>query len=69
MTRAASQADEAERQLTSLKLKFEQYKEEAEVKVTELDTLVHLLKSQNKELSNLVEDEKKKYEDLQFRCV
>lgn len=69
MTRAASQADEAERQLASFKKEFEQQKEEAEARVTDLDAMICLLKAENEEMANQLEDEKKKFEDLLFRLV
>ena len=69
VTRAANQADEAERQLAILKQEFEQQKENSEARISDLDAMISLLKSQNDEISNLLEDERKKYEDLQFRFV
>lgn len=69
VTRAASQADEAERRLAAAQKEFEQQKEEAEAKVADAEALVNSLKVENTELSAQLEDERKKVEDLQFRCA
>lgn len=67
VTRAASQADEAERRLAAVKQEYEQQKEEAEARVADLEAMVYLLKAERDELNNHLEDERKKLEDIQFR--
>lgn len=69
MTRAAGQADEAERQLACLKKEFEKYRAESEARVSDLDALVCLLKSEKKAIVSQLDDERKKFDDLQFRWV
>ncbi|KAK6625059.1 hypothetical protein RUM43_005350 [Polyplax serrata] len=67
VTRAAGQADEAERQLACLKKEFEKHRAESEARVSDLDALVCLLKSEKKAIVSQLDDERKKFDDLQFR--
>ncbi|XP_015839167.1 CAP-Gly domain-containing linker protein 1 isoform X16 [Tribolium castaneum] len=67
ITRAASQADEAEQKFYTLKHEFEQYRSQCEQKVRESDDILSKLKVDRDELLSQLEDEKRKNEDLQFR--
>jgi len=67
VTRAASQADDAEQKLTAYKQEFEQYREESEAKLLDAQDLLSRLQNEKRELSSQLEDERRKVEDLQFR--
>jgi CAP-Gly domain-containing linker protein 1 len=67
ITRAASQADEAEHRFFTLKQEFEKYRAECEIRVLENADLLSELKVDRAELLSQLEDEKRKNEDLQFR--
>ncbi|KAJ8918792.1 hypothetical protein NQ315_011076 [Exocentrus adspersus] len=67
ITRAASQADEAEQKLTTLRQEYEKYRAECEVKLQEHLTLLNKLKEDRNELVAQLEDERRKNEDLLFR--
>ncbi|XP_044271292.1 CAP-Gly domain-containing linker protein 2 isoform X3 [Tribolium madens] len=67
ITRAASQADEAEQKFYALKHEFEQYRSECEQKILQGDEILSKLKVDRNDILNQLEDEKRKNEDLQFR--
>ncbi|KAJ8985032.1 hypothetical protein NQ317_016943 [Molorchus minor] len=67
ITRAASQADDAEQKLTTLSKEYEKYRAECEAKLQEHMKLLNKLKQDRNELVAQLDDEKKKNEDLLFR--
>ncbi|XP_066145271.1 CAP-Gly domain-containing linker protein 1 isoform X3 [Euwallacea fornicatus] len=67
ITRAASQADEAEHKLALLTQEYTKYRTECEAQLQEHIILLNQLKESRNELLSQLEDEKKKNEDWQFR--
>ncbi|XP_066260860.1 CAP-Gly domain-containing linker protein 1 isoform X3 [Euwallacea similis] len=67
ITRAASQADEAEHKLALHTQEYTKYRTECEAQLQEHIILLNELKESRNELLSQLEDEKKKNEDWQFR--
>nr|CAD7453456.1 unnamed protein product [Timema tahoe] len=69
ITRAAGQAENAEQKLVKYKLEFEQYKNDCEAKLLSYQDVLKKFDMEKKELLSLLEDEKHRVEDLQFRVA
>ncbi|XP_014215601.1 restin homolog isoform X2 [Copidosoma floridanum] len=67
VTKAASQADEAEKITTALKKEFAEYCEETEKAAQETQSALAKLLEEKEHLSAQLEDERRKCEDLLFR--
>uniref|UniRef100_A0AAR5PME6 CAP-Gly domain-containing protein n=1 Tax=Dendroctonus ponderosae TaxID=77166 RepID=A0AAR5PME6_DENPD len=67
ITRAASQADEAEQKYTLLNQEYIKYRAECESQLQEHLVLLNELKESRNELLTQLEDERKKNEDWQFK--
>ncbi|XP_043254578.1 restin homolog isoform X2 [Colletes gigas] len=66
-TKAASQADQAEQSIISIKQEYEQYREKMQKTVTEAETALTKLIEEKNALALQLEEEKRKCEDLLFR--
>ncbi|XP_076266229.1 cytoplasmic linker protein 190 isoform X7 [Rhynchophorus ferrugineus] len=67
ITRAASQADEAEQRLVQLRQEYDKYRAECEETLKQHMEMLNQLKESRDELMAQLEDEKKKNEDWQFK--
>ncbi|XP_052215294.1 CAP-Gly domain-containing linker protein 1-like isoform X2 [Dreissena polymorpha] len=67
VARAAAQVDEAQGQLTHIKVEKERLQEESEENIQHLRSTIQSLLSEKHELVLRLEDEKRKVEDLQFQ--
>lgn len=67
VTKAASQADQAEQTALSIKQEYEKYREEMQHTVNEAETAVAKLLTEKSALVVQLEEEKRKCEDLLFR--
>ncbi|XP_063226060.1 CAP-Gly domain-containing linker protein 2 isoform X4 [Bacillus rossius redtenbacheri] len=67
VTRAASQAEEAEQKLAKFQKEFEEYKKACDGRIQDLQRMVEKLEMERRELSSQLEDEKRRIEDIQFR--
>lgn len=69
ITRAATQADDAERSLLAAERQWTTLKDELESRVLELQIAIDALKTANAKLGTELEEERTKNEDLLFRLV
>ncbi|XP_012224078.1 CAP-Gly domain-containing linker protein 1 isoform X3 [Linepithema humile] len=67
VTKAASQADQAEQSALSIKQEYDKYREQMQEVVSETELTVAKLLSEKNALAVQLEDEKRKCEDLLFR--
>ncbi|KAK7455724.1 hypothetical protein BaRGS_00039464 [Batillaria attramentaria] len=67
VARAASQVDDAENQLTTLRTEQDRYRGDTEALVTRLKSQLADVEREKEELTAKLEDEKRKVEDLQFQ--
>ncbi|XP_066997718.2 CAP-Gly domain-containing linker protein 1 isoform X3 [Anabrus simplex] len=67
VTRAANQADEAEKKLLNIMKEFKKYQDETDTRLKEHEVLLAQVQQEKAELSSQLEDEKRRIEDLQFQ--
>ncbi|KZC13260.1 CAP-Gly domain-containing linker protein 1 [Dufourea novaeangliae] len=67
VTKAANQADQAEQSIISIKQEYEQYREKMQRTVTEAEIAFTKLLEEKNALTQQLEEEKRKCEDLLFR--